>query len=190
DYAKLFAAAFPGQADSITFDNIGRAIGAFERGLSTPSRWDQNLDGDGKALTPAEIEGLRVFTNVGCMVCHTGQFLGANSYQRVGAVEPWPNQSDQGRYALTKIETDRMSFKVPSLRNVEKTAPYFHDGSAKTLEDAVRMMGRYQLGLELSDAEVTSVVAWLKCLTGEIPRDYIAAPLLPKGSKETPGSGG
>jgi cytochrome c peroxidase len=190
EYTKLFAAAFPGDADPVTFDNVGRAIGAFERGLSTPSRWDKFLDGDNKALTAAEVEGLRVFTNVGCMVCHTGEFLGANSYQKVGSVEAWPNQKDQGRYAVTKSESDRMMFKVPSLRNIDKTAPYFHDGSATTLEDAVRMMGKHQLGLELSDAEVTSVVAWLKSLTGEIPRDYVAAPELPKSTKETPAPNG
>jgi cytochrome c peroxidase len=189
EYSKLFAAAFPGQPDPLTFDNVGHAIGAFERGLSTPSRWDKYLAGDSKALTAVEVEGLRVFTNVGCMVCHTGEFLGANSYQRVGAVEPWPNQRDQGRYAFTKTEADRMMFKVPSLRNVEMTGPYFHDGSARTIDDAVRVMGKYQLGLELSDAEVASVVAWLKSLTGELPRDYIVAPELPKGATAT-GSGG
>jgi cytochrome c peroxidase len=190
EYPKFFAAAFPGEADPVTFDNVGRAIGAFERGLSTPSRWDKYLGGDSNALTASEVEGLRIFTNVGCMVCHTGEFLGANSYQRVGSVEAWPNQKDQGRYAVTKSDSDKMMFKVPSLRNVEKTAPYFHDGSASTLDDAVRMMGKYQLGLELSDAEVASVVAWLKSLTGEIPTQYIAAPELPKSSKETPAPSG
>ncbi len=186
EYPKLFATAFPGEADPVTFDNVGRAIGAFERGLSTPSRWDKYLSGDNSALNATEVEGLRVFTNIGCMVCHTGEFLGANSYQKVGSVEPWPNQKDQGRFSVTKSESDRMMFKVPSLRNIEKTAPYFHDGSATTLEDAVRMMGKHQLGLELSEAEVTSVVAWLKTLTGEIPRDYIAAPELPNSTKDTP----
>jgi cytochrome c peroxidase len=101
------------------------------------------------------------------------------SYQRVGAVEPWPNQADLGRSAVTKNEADRMMFKVPTLRNVAKTGPYFHDGSAKTLDDAVRMMGKHQLGLELGDAEVASIVKWLAALTGELPAAYIAPPELP-----------
>jgi len=186
EYRELFTKAFPGEANPLTFDNVGKAIGAFERGLSTPSRWDKFLDGDDKALTPAEVEGLRLFTNVGCMVCHTGEFLGANSFQRVGAVEPWPNQKDQGRFIVTKNESDKMMFKVPSLRNVDKTAPYFHDGSAKSLDDAVKAMGKHQLGLELSDVEIKSVVAWLQSLTGEIPQQYIAPPELPKSTAQTP----
>jgi cytochrome c peroxidase len=185
-YRDMFAKAFPDQADPMTFDNVGRAIGAFERGLVSPSRWDKYLAGNEAALTPAEMEGLKVFTNIGCMVCHTGELLGGTSYQKVGAVEPWPNQKDQGRYEVTKNEADRMSFKVPSLRNIEMTGPYFHDGSAKTLEDAVGMMGKHQLGLDLSPDEVRSIVAWLKSLTGELPKSYIAAPTLPPSSNETP----
>jgi cytochrome c peroxidase len=180
-YREAFAKAFPEDANSLTYDNVGRAIGAFERGLTTPARWDKYLQGDKNALTDAELEGLKVFTNVGCMVCHTGEFLGGTSYQRVGAVEPWPNQNDPGRFKVTNNAADRMMFKVPTLRNIAKTAPYFHDGSAKSLNDAVRMMGKHQLGLELSDAEVTSIVAWLGALTGELPKEYIAAPTLPEG---------
>ena len=122
------------------------------------------------------MEGLRVFTNVGCMVCHTGEFVGGSMFAKVGTVEPWPNQTDQGRYKVTKLESDRMMFKVPTLRNVEKTAPYFHDASAATLDQAVRKMGRHQLGLDLSDQETTSIVTWLKALTGELPKDYIKPP--------------
>jgi cytochrome c peroxidase len=88
-------------------------------------------------------------------------------YERAGVAEPWPNQADLGRFAVTNDEGDRMKFKVPTLRNVAETAPYFHDGSAATLEVAVRMMGRHQLGLELSDAETGSIVVWLKSLTGK-----------------------
>jgi cytochrome c peroxidase len=178
-YREVFKKAFPDAAEPITYDNVGVAIGAFERRLVTPSRWDQYLTGDKNALHDDELEGLKVFTNVGCMVCHTGEFLGGTSYQRVGAVEPWPNQGDRGREALTKNAADRMMFKVPTLRNIHKTAPYFHDGSAKTLDQAVRMMGKHQLGLELSDNEVTAIVAWLGSLTGELPKAYIAAPVLP-----------
>jgi len=178
-YKPLFAAAFPGEIQPITYDNVGKAIGMFERGLVTPSRWDKYLKGDKSALTAQEVEGLRVFTNVGCMVCHTGEFVGGTMYEKVGAVEPWPNQKDEGRFAVTKDERDRMVFKVPTLRNIEKTAPYFHDGSAKNLREAVQMMGRHQLGLELGEEEVTSITTWLASLTGELPADYIKEPALP-----------
>lgn len=178
-YREAFSKAFPGTPEPITYDAVGIAIGAFERGLVTPSRWDRYLKGDRTALTDGELEGLKVFTNVGCMVCHTGEFLGGTSYQRVGAVEPWPNQADEGRATVTKDPADRMMFKVPTLRNIAKTAPYFHDGSAKTLDQAVRMMGKHQLGLELSEGEVGSIVTWLAALTGELPHAYIAQPTLP-----------
>jgi cytochrome c peroxidase len=179
-YEEPFRRAFPGVADPITYDAVGIAIGAFERKLVTPARWDKYLNGDKEALSNAEVEGLKVFTNVGCMVCHTGEYLGGTSYQRVGAVEPWPNQGDPGRASLTKNDADRMMFKVPTLRNIQKTAPYFHDGSAKTLDQAVRMMGKHQLGLELSEGEVSSIVTWLGSLTGELPMAYIAPPVLPQ----------
>ncbi len=182
-YVDAFKTAFPGQPNPLTYDNVGRAIGAFERGLSTPAPWDKYLKGDKSALTSAQLEGLKVFTNVGCMVCHTGEFLGGNSYQRAGAVEPWPNQTDEGRQKVTANAADKMMFKVPTLRNIAKTGPYFHDGSATTLPDAVRMMGTYQLGLELSDAEITSIVAWLESLTGELPKAYIVEPALPPDAK-------
>jgi cytochrome c peroxidase len=178
-YKPLFARAFPGQAQPISYDNVGKAIGMFERGLVTPSRWDKYLLGDKSALSSQEVEGLRVFTNVGCMVCHTGEFVGGTMYEKVGAVEPWPNQKDEGRFAVTKDERDRMVFKVPTLRNIAKTAPYFHDGSAKSLPEAVQMMGRHQLGLELSAEEVTSIASWLGSLTGELPSQYIKEPVLP-----------
>jgi cytochrome c peroxidase len=177
-YKDAFAKAFPGEKKPLSYDNVGRAIGAFERGLVTPSRWDDYLGGKKEALSAAELEGLRVFTNVGCMVCHTGEFVGGSMFAKVGAVEPWPNQKDQGRYEVTKKPEDKMLFKVPTLRNVEHTAPYFHDGSASTLDQAVRKMGKHQLGLDLSADEVTSIVAWLKSLTGKLPSEYIAAPAL------------
>lgn len=178
-YHEAFSRAFPDKSDPITYDAVGIAIGAFERRLVTPSRWDKYLRGEKAALTDGELEGLKVFTNVGCMVCHTGEFLGGTSYQRVGAVEPWPNQADAGRASITKNDADRMMFKVPTLRNIAKTGPYFHDGSAKTLDQAVRMMGKHQLGLELSDGEIASIVTWLGSLTGELPTAYIAPPILP-----------
>ncbi|MEY4576942.1 MAG: hypothetical protein RL701_1645 [Pseudomonadota bacterium] len=181
-YVTAFARAFPEDKQPLTYAHVGQAIGAFERGLVTPSRWDTYLKGDKTALTGAEVEGLRVFTNVGCMVCHTGEFLGGSMFEKVGAVEPWPNQSDLGRYTVTKADGDRMMFKVPTLRNIEKTAPYFHDGSVAKLGDAVRMMGKHQLGLELSDEEVSAIETWLKALTGPLPEKYIQPPELPSSA--------
>ena len=187
EYRERFTAAFPGTQDPVNATNAGIAIAAFERGLVTPSRWDRYLDGDHAALTAAEISGLRVFTNIGCMVCHTGEFLGGSSFQPVGAVEQWPNQQDRGRIAITNNPSDDMVFRVPSLRNVEMTAPYFHDGSATTLEQAVAMMARYQLGTELQPTQRAAIVSWLKSLTGVPPADYIKAPPLPPSTATTPG---
>jgi cytochrome c peroxidase len=187
EYVSAFQRAFPDDKDPVTFDNVGRAIGAFERKLTTPSRWDDYLRGNETALTEPEVEGLRVFTNVGCMVCHTGEFVGGAMYQKVGVVDAWPNQKDQGRFEVTKQEVDRMMFKVPTLRNVAKTAPYFHDGSVATLDAAVRTMGRHQLGLNLSDREVSAIVAWLGSLTGKLPEEYIKEPVLPPSGPTTPG---
>jgi cytochrome c peroxidase len=180
-YAPLFAKAFPGVSEPMTFANVGDAIGAFERGLTTPGRWDSYLRGDLNALTSVEKKGLKVFLNSGCMVCHTGAYLGGSMFERVGVVEPWPNQEDKGRANVTNVAGDQMMFKVPSLRNVARTGPYFHDGSAETLDDAVKAMGRFQLGLDFSDEEAQSIVSWLHSLTGELPRAYIQKPALPGG---------
>lgn len=186
EYVKSFTEAFPEDADPVTFRNVGRAIAAFERKLTTPSRWDDYLRGKQDALTDREVEGLSIFTNVGCMVCHTGEFVGGSMYQKAGVVEAWPNQKDQGRFETTKQDGDRMMFKVPTLRNVEKTAPYFHDGSVPTLDLAVRMMGKHQLGLNLADNEVSAIVAWLGALTGKLPEQYLEAPVLPASTPTTP----
>jgi cytochrome c peroxidase len=178
-YAAAFRDAFPGEASPITYDNVGRAIGAFERKLVTPSRWDRYLAGDHRALTAEEVTGLKLFTDLGCMTCHTGEFVGGSMFQKAGIAAPWPNQKDQGRYEVTKLDSDRMLFKVPSLRNVAKTGPYFHDGSAATLEEAIEMMARHQIGEELSASDVKSIASWLGALTGEVAEAYIHAPQLP-----------
>ena len=107
-------------------------------------------------------------------------------YAKLGFVKEWPNQDDLGRYEVTKKESDRMKFKVPILRNVAKTAPYLHDGSIATLEEAVKLMAEYQTKEQLSDSQVADIVAFLDSLTGEIPKDYIAKPELPKSTPETP----
>jgi cytochrome c peroxidase len=186
EYVALFDKAFPEDEPAVTFANVGKALGAFERQLDTSSRWDKFIAGEKAALTDAEKQGLQVFLNSGCMVCHTGPQVGAAMFQKVGAVEPWPNQKDQGRFEVTQLAADRMMFKVPSLRNIVKTAPYFHDGSAATLDQAIRMMGRHQLGLELSDSDVAAIITWMDSLTGELPKDLIGRPTLPSSSTMTP----
>lgn len=173
-YREQFAKVFPDEKNPVTLNNVAKAIAAFERKLMTPSRWDKFLEGDKTALTAEEKAGFKEFVNAGCTACHLGTYVGGSMYQKAGLVAPWPNQEDQGRFEVTKQESDRMMFKVPSLRMVEKTAPYFHDASAATLDEAVRMMGKHQLGKSLTDAQVASIVTWLKTLTGEIPKDYIA----------------
>jgi cytochrome c peroxidase len=178
-YVTAFHTAFPQDASPVSYDNVGRAIGAFERKLVTPSRWDRYLAGDHTALSAKEVTGLKLFTDIGCMTCHTGEFVGGSMFQKVGVASPWPNQADQGRFEVTKLDSDHMMFKVPSLRNVAKTAPYFHDGSAKTLEQAVTLMAHHQVGEDLGKDDVDSIVAWLGSLTGKLPAQYIAPPHLP-----------
>lgn len=185
-YVAAFGRAFPAEPSPIVFINVGKAIGAFERGLTTHARWDDFLEGKTTALNGQELLGLKLFTNLGCMVCHTGELIGGSMYEKVGAVEPWPNQGDPGRYAVTQLEGDRMLFKVPTLRNISETAPYFHDGRVDSLDQAVRLMGKHQLGLELHQGEVDAIVAWLRSLKGELPQKYIAEPVLPPSTARTP----
>ena len=158
EYVDAFKKAFPGDKNPVTLKNVGGAIGAYERKLLTPARFDKYLGGDKTAMTDAELAGAATFVQTGCSTCHMGPAIGGSMYQKAGLVKPWPNTKDQGRFEVTKQEADRMMFKVPSLRNIEKTAPYFHDGSTATLDEAVRMMAHHQLGKELKDDEVKSIV--------------------------------
>ena len=185
-YVEAFKKAFPGEAKPITYDNVGKAIGAFERKLITPSRWDAFLRGDEGALTAEEKAGFTMFTETGCQVCHAGALVGAASYQRLGAAKPYPRADDPGRFRVTHADADRSVFKVPSLRNVQKTGPYFHDGKTATLWAAVRDMGEYQLGRTLTDNEVGQIVTFLRTLTGQLPTDYIKEPALPPSTEATP----
>ncbi|WP_437525418.1 cytochrome c peroxidase [Sorangium sp. So ce726] len=169
-YKHAFALAFPGQPQAVTFDNVARALAAFEATLFTRSRWDVFLEGDKTALSAEERAGFNVFVDIGCVSCHFGPDLGATMYQKAGLVKPWPDTKDRGRYEITRRDVDWMVFRVPSLRNVAQTGPYFHDGSVSSLEEAVRMMARHQLGKELADKEVHLITRWLDSLTGEIPR--------------------
>lgn len=186
EYVKAFEEAFPGDKDPVTYDHLGVAIGAFERRLSTPSRFDKFMAGDKAALTDAEKQGAQTFLDTGCQACHLGPLFGGSIYQKAGLVSPWPNQKDPGRFEVTKNEADKMMFKVPSLRNIEKTGPYFHDGSVASLDEAVKMMAKHQLGKDLKPAEITSIVTFLKALTGEPNKEYITAPKLPPSGPKTP----
>lgn len=175
-YEELFAAAFPESKSPITYDHIGTAIGAYERLFVTPGPFDRFLAGDDSALNDQQKQGLTRFVANGCTTCHTGTLLGGGLYQKLGLIKAWHNQKDQGRYALTKNEADRMFFKVPSLRNVAETAPYFHDGSASTLDEAIAMMARHQLGIELPPSDIALIKAFLESLTGELDKRVAAAP--------------
>jgi cytochrome c peroxidase len=168
-----FGAAFPDQTDPLTYKNIGEAIGAFERTLITPSRFDQYLKGDDNALTEAEKAGGKLFVQTGCTACHLGSTVGGQMYQKLGLVKEYPT-TDMGRYEVTKLESDKKIFKVPSLRNVAKTSPYFHDGSVKTLEEAVSKMAEYQLGKNLNKDEIASIVTFLNTLTGNAPTTTVS----------------
>lgn len=185
-YVKAFSQAFPGQKDPITYDNFGRAIGAFERGLVTPTRFDALLAGKDDALGSAEREGLAQFLRMGCADCHNGPLVGGSMYMKLGLFGPYENTKDQGRFDLTKDEADRMYFKVPILRNVADTAPYFHDGSIPDLATAVKTMARLQLGKPVSDGEVASIVTFLRTLSGTPTAGYIAKPKLPPSGPKTP----
>lgn len=185
-YVEAFKKAFPGDKQPVTIKNATAAIGAFERRLLTPSRFDKFLGGEVGALNDVEKAGLLKFLDTGCVACHSGTLLGGSAYQKLGAVKPWPNQADVGRSAITKSDADKFLFKVPSLRNVAKTAPYFHDGSADTLTDAIKKMASHQLGRDLSDADAQSIAEFLGSLTGDIPKEYIAEPQLPPSGKTTP----
>lgn len=175
-YAAAFGKAFPGEVQPVTLDNAARAIGAFERKLIAPSRWDRFLQGEKTALTREEQAGFLAFYKAGCVVCHSGAYVGGRVFQKLGVFKSWPHQNDLGRFALTKKDSDRQLFKAPSLRNVEKTAPYLHDGSIPTLEQAVRIMAEYQVERPVTESEMKKIVAWLKSLTGDLPTAYIAPP--------------
>jgi cytochrome c peroxidase len=178
-YGPLFAAAFPGDPAPITFDHLAQAIGAFERRLMTPSRFDRFLAGDYSQLNAQEQRGFATFAALGCPNCHVGVTVGGLQFKKLGEKEPYPLE-DVGRFAVTGLEVDKYVFKVPSLRNVAKTAPYLHNGTIQTLEEMVVLMARYQLGNKsVTPEQITDVVAFLNTLTGEIPYDYIAPPPLP-----------
>ena len=172
--------------DKIDIDQVTLAIAEFEKTLVTPnSRFDQWLLGKNDALAPNELAGYKLFKESGCAACHNGPAVGGASFQKMGIVQPYKAKSGgDGRIAVTGKDADRFNFKVPTLRNVEMTYPYFHDGAANTLTEAVDIMGRLQLGKKFSDDENAKIVAFMKTLTGDQPTFMI--PILPPSSDKTP----
>ena len=185
-YVRAFKAAFPKDKKPVTYDNMAKAIGAFERKLVTHDRLDAFIAGKNDALTDAEKRGLKAFVGTGCVTCHNGPALGNGSYQKLGVIKPWPGLNDEGRSAITKNAVDQFKFKVPTLRNVAETYPYLHDGSIEELKEVVVMMARHQLGRELTGTQADDMVAFLGALTGEPDVAYIKPPELPASGKRTP----
>lgn len=182
-YVREFKQVFG--TDKIDIDQVTTAIAEFEKTLVTPnSRFDQWLLGKKDALTKDELEGYKLFKDSGCVACHNGEGVGGNSFQKMGIVEPYKGNTSDGRAAVTGNDADRFNYKVPTLRNVEMTYPYFHDGAYWTLTEAVDVMGRLQLGKKFTKEENARIVAFLKTLTGEQPKFLL--PILPPSSDKTP----
>jgi len=191
-YRDLFAAAFPDESDPITVDHWGHAIGAYERTLNTPGRFDDFLNGQSGALTKQERRGLKLFLGAGCADCHGGAGLGGNSFEKFGVVSDYWKETksaeiDKGRFGRTNKDEDLYVFKVAPLRNIAMTPPYFHDGSVATLPEAVRVMAKVQLDATFQDSELADVVAFLESLTAPLPDHFANAPLLPPGQGVRPG---
>ena len=167
DYVTRFDAVFAQGGESLTYDNVAEAIAAFERTLRTESRLDDFLGGQLDALDEVELRGLKTFIKSNCVKCHDGPLAGGGVIEKLGEHGEYQNLSDLGRFEVTGEERHKFMFKVPSLRNVELTAPYFHDGGIATLEEAVRLMARLQLGRELKGQEARDIVAFLKTMTGK-----------------------
>jgi cytochrome c peroxidase len=178
-YHDQFKAAYPDEANALNAKNYGRALQAYQATLMTPSRFDAFLAGADRAMTERQKAGLREFINTGCAACHDGPMVGGQQLRKFGRnkdywTETGSAKPDVGRFSMTKKEEDKYFFRVPSLRNVARTAPYFHDGSVDSLDRAVKIMARVQLGKELDDAQVALIMAFLESLTGEVPAHYAA----------------
>ena len=188
-YVQRFAKSFPGEKDAVTFENMARAIEAFEATLLTPnSRFDQFLNGKTGVLTAVEQNGLNLFLTKGCAPCHNGVNFGGRAYFPFGVVEkPGAEilpRTDKGRFEVTRTASDEYVFKSPSLRNIELTPPYFHSGKVWDLRQAVAIMGSSQLGAKLAESDIDAIVAFLRTLTGEQPN--VTYPVLPPHTKDTP----
>ncbi|OGR77175.1 MAG: hypothetical protein A2X32_07495 [Elusimicrobia bacterium GWC2_64_44] len=166
-YRAAFAEAFPGQPRPVTYDNAARAIAAFERTLISPAPFDRYLKGEPGALSAGQRKGLSRFMNTGCIQCHNGVLVGGGLLERLGIHHPYRNRADQGLYELTRRNEDRYIFKVPMLRNVTRTPPYFHDGRVATLSQAIALMARLQLDTELDQSQAAEIAGFLKALESE-----------------------
>lgn len=178
EYQELFAEAFPGESVPLNMENLKIAVGAFERTLVTPAPFDEYLKGNVMALNEQQKRGLQTFMDVGCTTCHSGAALGGNMYQKFGLYDDyWKHTSsthvDQGVFTISGTESDMYKFKVPSLRNITKTQPYFHDGSVTDLHQAVNIMAKLQLNKELTAQETDDIVAFLDALTGKVPEECL-----------------
>lgn len=198
-YVEWFGRAFPDESEPLNYANIANAIGAFERTLTTPDRFDDFLRGDKQALSEKELAGLQVFVDQGCAGCHSGPALGGNIKARFGIVESYWEATrefltvdqptmpmDVGRFAVTQDPDDLYVFKTPSLRNITRTYPYFHDGSVWDLRDATQIMARVQLGREIEEEDMDKLMAFYEALEGEIPEHALRLPVLPASSPDTP----
>lgn len=177
NYPEMFRKAFPTEENAITYANLTKAIGAFERKLMPVSRFDNWILGDDKALTAKELVGMQTFIDKGCVSCHSGISLGGESLQKFGVYGNYweltkSKYIDNGLFDITKKADDLYVFKVPGLRNIEKTYPYFHDGSVKDLKDAVKIMGKLQLNKDLNEDEIENIVAFLSSLTADVDAKY------------------
>ena len=185
-YEPAFRTAFPHEAEPINDSNCGQAIGAYERTLIARSRFDDYLGGKIEALSASERKGLETFIETGCVDCHQGPGVGGTSFRKFGVFSDYrkltgSTKDDKGRFDVTKVAGDTGKFKVPGLRGVAMTAPYFHDGSVSELPKAVRIMAKVQLDTDLDDADVKAIVDFLGSLTGSPPESFTRPPLLPPG---------
>ena len=169
EYRDRFTSAFPDQTKPFVFDNVLNALAAFQRTLITKDRFDDFLRGDQSALNAAEKRGLKRFIFIGCNACHSGALLGGDSFMKLGTVNAYPNKKDTGRHQVTGKTGDRFFFKVPPLRNVGQTGPYFHDGGGKNLEETVAGTAWHQLGLKLSKEDVDDISAFLRTMDNLSP---------------------
>jgi cytochrome c peroxidase len=183
-YENMFAKAFPGEKHPTTQENTAKAIGAYERTLVTPSAFDAYLKGDAKALSPEAKAGLTEFIGTGCASCHNGVGIGGGMFQKFGSIDDYwkatkSKEVDKGRSSVTNNSADQYVFKVPMLRNVAMTPPYFHDGSVATVPEAVRIMAKVQLGKEINGANIKMIIVFLESLTGSLPENFATPPTLP-----------
>lgn len=192
-YLGAFREAFPGDEKPLTVKNAAMAIGAFERTLIAPSRFDKYLAGEADALSVAERKGLKLFIETGCVDCHKGPGVGGTGFRKFGVYSDYrkatgTDNPDKGRFDVTKEHSDTDKFKVPGLRDVASTPPYFHDGSVESLPSAVRIMAKIQLDADVEIADVDAIVAFLGSLTGPLPADFDRVPPLPPAGFKEAGS--